>query len=106
MYTIEKISETEANIVTPVVEPFIKVKVTLDELNFEINRNNERLEAHRASIQASNAEIERLKIEKAELVAKKLALKEAGVKTLAEVQEAELQVVNNEQVVSDVQNII
>lgn len=86
---IEKISETEADVVIPITEQFRKERVTLDIINKEIDKITERIITFRADIQTLTLSVDKLKAEKDALVLRKQALRAAGLKTNAEVEEAQ-----------------
>lgn len=87
---IEKLNELEAEIVTQVPASEKREKVNLDEINNLIDAKTREIESYQEQAKSILAGVENLKLEKAELVAKKKALKDAGLKTNAEKLEADL----------------
>lgn len=85
-YIIEKISETRVKKITPITERFREEETSLDEVNARLDVLNTQLESFRIDAQSLQITIDKLKTEKADLVALKQAIKTAGGKTLAEVQ--------------------
>jgi len=99
MYTIEKISETQANIVypAPVVEPK-KEETSIDSLLYTKSSNLNEILSAQEKILALKDEVDEIDL-------KVQALRDAGLKTADElrVAEQEQKVAQVEQVVSEVQ---